>query len=139
MLTSDVQAKTLLGLHQVLHASISRFIPPSSPLHPDPNYRQLITDTGAIVAAFDTAIGAMYPVQKETEIESALNDLETKSKRVIVSAEAVLAQVQDEEGRKSQQEKLGNFSQRWTDRLESEKKAWEERKMSLRSLQDALP
>ena len=81
----------------------------------------------------------MYPVQKETEIESALNDLETKSKRVVGSAEAVLAQIQDEEGRKAQQEKLGNFSQRWTDRLESEKKAWEERKMSLRSLQDALP
>lgn len=99
----------------------------------------MITDTGAIVAAFDTAIGAMYPIQKESEIESALNDLETKSKRVIVSAEAVLAEVKDEEGRKEQQEKLSNFSGRWMDRLGSEKKAWEERKMSLKSLQDALP
>lgn len=80
----------------------------------------------------------MYPTQDVHEIEQSLTDLEVRSRKVIGSVEALLTEVQDQDRRKEYQEKLNNFSRRWLDRLHTEKKGWEERRLSLKSLQDAL-
>lgn len=82
----------------------------------------------------------MYPVQNELEIQTSLDELESRSKRVIASTEALLVELDEgREDRKEQQVKLNNFSGRWLARLEAEKGTWEERKLSLKSLRDALP
>lgn len=138
-LTDDEQAKTLLGLHQVLHASLPRFVVSSPSSTNDPNFRQLLDASSAIVAAFDTAIAAMYPTQIEVEITSALDDLAGRSRAALSATESVLAAMLDNEQRVAQSEKLSSFSKKWLDRLETETKAWHERKMSMSSLQDALP
>lgn len=81
----------------------------------------------------------MYPTQDVSEIDSALEDLEVKSRRVIGSAEALVAEMEDGQARTELQEKFKNFSGRWMDRLDTEKRTWEERKLSLKSLGEALP
>lgn len=122
-----------------MHASLPRFVPPTTANQPDPSYREALGASSEIVAAFDTAIASMYPEQDVQEIDTALRDLEAKSRKALLTFETALTAMPDPDARQAQQDKLSSFGERWSARLEAETKAWNERKLSLSSLKAALP
>ena len=81
----------------------------------------------------------MYPEQDVKEIDAALQDLESKSRKALSTFELVMAEISNEEVRQAQQQKLASFTERWSARLEAETKTWDERKLSVSSLEAALP
>jgi hypothetical protein len=95
----------------------------------------LIEASSDTVSAFDTAISTMYPEQDESEIDTALAALATKSKRTVS-----IVQSRIPAGEKSAaRDQLATFLTRWLDRLEKETRDWEERRLSLGVLRKALP
>ncbi|OCF42619.1 hypothetical protein I317_03604 [Kwoniella heveanensis CBS 569] len=118
-------AKPLLALHQILHATIPRFIDQfdhrsdgssSAAKH---TYTELIQTSTAFVDAYDEAVSSMHPGQDEEDIEETLRELESVSCR--------LAGMVDDKS-----------VDKWRERLEIEKQKWEERRLDLASLGDAL-
>ncbi|WVF68271.1 hypothetical protein IAT40_003036 [Kwoniella sp. CBS 6097] len=123
-------AKSLLALHQILHATIPRFIDQfhdaididtenasfPSGRH---TYTELMQTSTAFVDAYDEAVSSMHPGQDEEDIEECLSELEAVSLK--------LAEMVDDKS-------IG----KWRERLQVEKKKWDERRLDLSSLGDAL-
>ncbi|WWC73711.1 uncharacterized protein I206_107683 [Kwoniella pini CBS 10737] len=108
-------AKPLLALHQILHATIPRFI---NQLTED-QYRPILAISTNFVDAYDDAVSSMHPGQDEPEIEEALIQLEDISRQLA-------GKIQDPSVDK------------WVERLEIEQKKWEERRLDLKTLKNAL-
>jgi hypothetical protein len=129
------QAKSLLGLHQLLHASIPRFLPCLATSKAEPTYRDLVDASAGTVAAFDTAISTMYPDQDESEISASLRDLAAKSRHTISLLQTRLGAMDTQ----AEREQLSSFLKKWLERLEKESTSWEERRLSVSTLSSALP
>jgi hypothetical protein len=132
------QAKPLLGLHQLLHASIPRFLPCLTTSTKETTYHDLVDASGQTVAAFDTAISTMYPEQDESEISSSLRDLGEVSRKTISLLQTRLAAISSA-STQAQRDQLTSFLSKWLERLEKENASWEERRLSVASLNSALP
>ncbi|WWD04581.1 hypothetical protein V865_002651 [Kwoniella europaea PYCC6329] len=108
-------AKPLLALHQILHSTIPKFLDQLN----QNDYRRILQISTDFVNAYDNAVSSMHPEQDESEIEGALLEVEDSSRKM-----------------------AGMFKdksiEKWTERLESEKKKWEERRLDLSSLKDAI-
>ncbi|WVR08069.1 hypothetical protein IAU60_005115 [Kwoniella sp. DSM 27419] len=107
-------AKPLLALHQILHATIPRFLDQFSD-----RYTPLLHLSTAFLDAYDRAVSAMHPEQDEREIDQSLSSLEAISRKL---AEMV----------------KDNSTAKWLERLELEKRKWDERRLDLGSLADAI-
>ncbi|WVQ95822.1 hypothetical protein IAU59_002921 [Kwoniella sp. CBS 9459] len=119
-------AKSLLALHQILHATIPRFVDQFRDANDAETsstakrtYTELIRISTAFVDAYDEAVSSMHPGQDEEEVEESLKELENVSLRLA-------GMVEDRS--------IG----KWRERLEVEKKKWDERRLDLKSLSDAL-
>jgi hypothetical protein len=132
------QAKPLLGLHQLLHASIPRFLPCLATSTKESTYHDLVDASGQTVAAFDTAISTMYPEQDESEISSSLRDLGEVSRKTISLLQSRLA-ANSTSSTQAQRDQFTLFLSKWLERLEKENASWEERRLSVASLNSALP
>ena len=132
------QAKPLLGLHQLLHASIPRFLPCLATSTKETTYHDLVDASGQTVAAFDTAISTMYPEQDESEISSSLRDLGEVSRKTISLLQSRLA-ANSTSSTQAQRDQFTSFLGKWLERLEKENASWEERRLSVASLNSALP
>ncbi|KAK4686619.1 cyclin-D1-binding protein 1, partial [Tremellales sp. Uapishka_1] len=128
-------AKSLLSLHQILHATIPRYLPLLT-LSPDVPYSPLMSSSSEIIAAFDTAISCMYPQQDEDDIEAALRDLDTKSAALVKAVRARLALV--DSAKAEEAAACRSFLDRWETRVAVESTKWRERRLSLSSLSQAL-
>ncbi|WVW86945.1 hypothetical protein I302_109001 [Kwoniella bestiolae CBS 10118] len=108
-------AKPLLALHQILHSTIPKFIDQL----PQDNYRPILKISTDFVDAYDNAVSSMHPEQDESEIEEALSEVEEISRKLagMISDKSIA---------------------KWSERLDTEKKKWEERRMNLSSLKDAI-
>lgn len=133
-----IKAKPLLGLHQLLHASIPRFLPCLAASTTEATYRDLMDASARTVAAFDTAISTMYPEQDESEISASLRDLGDVSRKTIPLLQSRLTAISDV-STQSQRDQFKTFLSKWLERLESETTSWEERRLSVSSLGSALP
>ena len=132
------QAKPLLGLHQLLHASIPRFLTCLAMSTSETTYYDLVGASGRTVAAFDTAISTMYPEQDESEISSSLRDLGEVSRKTIALLQSRLA-ANSNSSTQAQRDQFTSFLSKWLERLEKENASWEERRLSVASLNSALP
>jgi transposase-like protein len=99
----------------------------------------LIDASSDTVAAFDNAISTMYPEQDESEITTAIRDLASKSRQTVQIVESRLKLGGMDESQSSARDQLSTFLAKWTDRLDSETKNWDERRLSLGALTKALP
>ncbi|KAK8849664.1 hypothetical protein IAR55_004999 [Kwoniella newhampshirensis] len=98
----------------VLHAMFPRYLDQCKS-----KYRAVLETSSSFVDSFDKAVSAMHPEQDEEEVNEALKELEAVSRRL---AETVHDTAID----------------RWRDRLDLEKKKWEERRLDLTSLSVAI-
>jgi hypothetical protein len=119
------QAKSLLGLHQLLHASIPRFLPCLAMSPKETTYHDLVDASGQTVAAFDTAISTMYPEQDETEVSNSLRDLGEGSRKTISLLQSRLAAISNSSPQ-VQRDQFTAFLGKWLERLEKENASWEE-------------
>ena len=133
-----IQAKPLLGLHQLLHASIPRFLPCLADPTTETTYHDLVLASASTVAAFDTAISTMYPEQDESEISASLRDLGGESRKTIEQLQSRLS-VSSLSATQTQRDQFESFLGKWLERLEKETASWEERRLSVKSLDSALP
>nr|XP_019000947.1 uncharacterized protein I203_06590 [Kwoniella mangroviensis CBS 8507]OCF64408.1 hypothetical protein I203_06590 [Kwoniella mangroviensis CBS 8507] len=108
-------AKPLLALHQILHSTILKFLDQLN----QNDYRRILQISTNFVNAYDNAVSSMHPEQDESEIEEALLEVEEVSR--------TMAGMIDDKS-----------IDKWTERLDSEKKKWEERRLDLSSLKDAI-
>ncbi|WWC65797.1 uncharacterized protein I303_108419 [Kwoniella dejecticola CBS 10117] len=108
-------AKPLLALHQILHSTLPKFTNQLSPNQ----YRPILRISSKFVDAYDDAVSSMHPGQDESEIQESLDEVE-----------AISRQLASEFKDKS--------IDKWVERLDVEKQKWNERRMNLDSLKDAL-
>lgn len=121
------QAKPLLGLHQIMHAQIPRHL--GLLVHdPEEAYTALLDASAGVVAAFDTAVSAMYPEQDGAEVAATLDALGKKSRALAAAFSARLASSPAEEAKK---EIAASFVRRWLERLDVESLEWETKRLAL--------
>ncbi|WVQ66064.1 uncharacterized protein L199_004242 [Kwoniella botswanensis] len=108
-------AKPLLALHQILHFTIPKFLDQLN----QNDYRPILQISTDFVNAYDNAVSSMHPEQDESEIEEALLEVEEVSRKMagMINDKSI---------------------EKWTDMLDSERKKWEERRLDLSSLKDAI-
>lgn len=133
--TNSTQTKPLLGLHQILYSTIPRYLP-LLVLTPEETYTDLLHTGSSVVAAFDSAVSAMYPEQDREEIETAIDQLNERSRKLATLLTARLDRVSREDEKRVA---CRLFLGKWEDRLEKEVKTWSERSLSVKSLEYALP
>jgi hypothetical protein len=80
----------------------------------------------------------MYPEQDETEISNSLRDLGGVSRKTISSLQSRLA-AESSASTQVQRDQFTSFLGKWLERLEKENASWEERRLSVASLNSALP
>lgn len=131
-----LQARSLFGLHQILHATVPRYLKLLS-LSPEESYTTLLSAGDDLVAALDTAVSAMYPSQDVAEINGAVDELNSKGRALAAVFRERLQRAAKEEDAK-EREVANNFVQRWEVKLADEAKLWEEKRFGVGSLADAL-
>lgn len=131
---ANVQAKSVFGLHQILHATVPRYLHLLE-LQPEMTYGPLLAAGAEVVAALDTAISGMYPKQDVAEIIGSVDALNAKGRALATAFRARLAQSAAPE---DQGAVAKSFVDRWETRLDLEVKAWDEAKLSMSALADAL-
>ena len=132
---ADLQAKNLLGLHQILHATIPRYLPLLT-LSPEELYTDILSSSDKLSAAFDTAVAAMYPEQDTEEIDEAVTGL---SERSVSLVKSVRERLDRAAGNEEKKEACRSFLTKWQDRLTKEEHEWREKGLSMASLAHALP
>jgi hypothetical protein len=135
MSTAYAQAKSLFGLHQILQATIPRYLP-LLVLEPEEAYRSLLDASSALTAAFDSAVAAMFPTQEKDEIEAAVKDLGQRSLALARSVRRRLDRAKVDEAKA---EACRSFLTRWEERLKKEEEVWAEKGLSVSALGHALP
>ncbi|WOO83814.1 uncharacterized protein LOC62_05G007334 [Vanrija pseudolonga] len=121
------QAKPLLGLHQIMHAQLPRHL--GLLVHePEEAYTALLDASAGVVAAFDTAVSAMYPEQDGAEVAATLDALGGKSRALAAAFSARLASSPADEAKK---EIAASFVRRWLERLDVESLEWETKRLAL--------
>ncbi|KAL1406290.1 hypothetical protein Q8F55_007986 [Vanrija albida] len=120
-------AKPLLGLHQILHAQLPRHLG-LLVQSPEEGYAALVDASGAVVAAFDTAVSAMYPEQDGAEVAAALDALGKASRALAAAFGTRLASAPAEKVKKEAAE---SFVARWLARLDAEELEWETKRLAL--------
>ncbi|WWC92785.1 uncharacterized protein L201_007744 [Kwoniella dendrophila CBS 6074] len=108
-------AKPLLALHQILHSTIPKFMDQLD----QEDYRVILNISTDFVDAYDNAVSSMHPEQDESEIEEAISEIEEVSRKLAGT-------IKDKS------------IDKWSERLELEKKKWEERRLNLDSLKNAI-
>jgi hypothetical protein len=80
----------------------------------------------------------MYPEQDESEVASSLRDLGDKSRSTIALLQTRLGNINSDD-KIAERDQLKSFLQKWLERLDKETESWEERRLSLSGLKNALP
>lgn len=130
---TDKQSKPLLGLHQILHATVPRYIPLGTITKALPSCS--ILGAGSEFAnAFDEAVGALSTGQDVADIKEAMGDLGAKARKVCDEiTERIRAEPENEDRRKA----LDSL-RKWTEKLDETTKAWEESAFGMSEMMDAL-
>lgn len=131
--TDTAQSKPLLGLHQILHATVPRYIPLGTITEAKPS-STILSAGSDFVNAFDEAVGALSTGQDVADIKEAMADLASKARNVCAQiTDRIKAEPQNED-RKKALESL----RKWGDKLDETTKAWEESAFGMSELKDAL-
>lgn len=125
----------MLGLHQILHATLPRYLPLCT-FEPEEPYHQLLDASGALVAAFDSAVAAMYSEQDVEEIENAIVVLREHSRTLLKAFRSRLERACTDSGKL---ESCNSFLAKWIDRSNKEEEEWKSMTMSMTTLRTALP
>ncbi|ODN72956.1 hypothetical protein L202_08361 [Cryptococcus amylolentus CBS 6039] len=107
--------KPLLALHQLLHASMPRYLPQL----PENDLTLLLTLSENLIDAYDELVSATHPGQDEEEIREAsirLRDLSLKMASVVTDKSI----------------------DKWKERFQQEQEKWESRKLDMSNLSEAL-
>lgn len=123
----------MLGLHQILHATVPRYIPLGTITKALPSAS--ILGAGSDFAnAFDEAVGALSTGQDVPDIKEAMGDLGTKARKVCDEiAERIRVEPENEDRKKA----LDSL-RKWTEKLDETTKAWEESAFGMSEMMDAL-
>ncbi|CAK9782531.1 hypothetical protein CC85DRAFT_37835 [Cutaneotrichosporon oleaginosum] len=127
-------AKSVLGLHQVLHASLPRFLP-LLVLSPEESYSDLVAAGGALVSALDDAVASLHPGQDSGEINAEVEALNARGRAL---ASAFATRLERAGGEPQTRAVAESFVSRWEAKLVQEVAKWEETRVSLADLGDAL-
>ncbi|WVQ77704.1 hypothetical protein IAR50_007394 [Cryptococcus sp. DSM 104548] len=111
----SIAIKPLLALHQLLHASLPRYIPQLA----EENLHPLLVMSEDLTDAYDELVSATHPGQDEEEIREALAQLRDLSMKM---SGAVTDKSID----------------KWKEKFEQEQEKWESRKMDMSELSEAL-
>ena len=132
-LVTDKQSKPLLGLHQILHATVPRYIPLGTITKALPS--STILGAGSdFVNAFDEAVGALSTGQDVADIKEAMGDLGATARKVCDEiTERIRAEPENEDRKKA----LDSL-RKWTEKLDETTKAWEESAFGMSEMMDAL-
>ncbi|BEI86828.1 hypothetical protein CcaverHIS002_0701740 [Cutaneotrichosporon cavernicola] len=127
-------AKPVLKLHQILHATIPRFLPPLV-LSPEESYADLLSAGQVHVGALDDAVSSFHPVQDSREINKEVDKLNIEGRALATAFASRLARA----GREHKTYAVAfQFVTRWEAKLAEEVAKWEENRVSLTELGDAL-
>lgn len=130
---TDKQSKPLLGLHQILHATVPRYIPLGTITKALPSSTILAAGSD-FVNAFDEAVGALSTGQDVADIKEAMGDLAAKARKVCDEiTERIRAEPENEDRKKA----LDSL-RKWGEKLDETTKAWEESAFGMSELRDAL-
>lgn len=130
---TDIQSKPLLGLHQILHATVPKYIPRGAITKELPSSTILAAGSD-LVHAFDEAVGALSTGQDIADIKEAMGNLNDKARRVCDEIAQRIAAEPENEDRKKVLETL----RKWGAKLDEETKAWEESAFGMSELMDTL-
>lgn len=133
---SDWQIKPLLALHQILHATLPRYLNLLA-LAPEETYGVLLYGGEQLVAAADNAVSVLHPKHDVSEINEAVGELNKAGKELATTFRQRLQRASAGKEGKDREVAL-NFVQRWEAKLSDEIKSWEEKRMSVGGLADAL-
>ena len=111
---ADQKAKKVLDLYHILHSSIPRFLPILETT-PKTSYRPLFDASYVLVAAFDTAISAMYSDQDTREIFHSMTNLGDRSNDMVRVIRDCLSSIAD-----PGVVTCRSFLEKWESRLASE-------------------
>ncbi|KAL7425124.1 hypothetical protein Q5752_000812 [Cryptotrichosporon argae] len=127
-------AKTLLGLHQVLHPSLSRYVPLLS-TSPEITFTPLLDASAALLSAFDNAVSSLYPTQDEAVIDAAFDELAERSRAVLAEVRRRLDAATDGDDRRKA---CRTFVGQWEARAAGELESWRGRRFDMTELQNSL-
>lgn len=137
---ANPQAKPLLALHQILHATLPRFLP-VLPLSPEESYSDLLSAGSAVVAGLDDAVASLHPGQDAGEVNAEVEALNGLARGLATCFAQRLARAgAGEEGEEEAKKRTvaATFVGRWESKLDEERTRWEEVRVSLTDLADAL-
>lgn len=134
---ADTQAKSVLALHQILHATLPRFLPLLA-LPREESYADLLAAGEALVAGLDDAVASLHPGQDSGEVNAEVEALNGLGRELASCFARRLARAGEEDKDEGKRTVASTFVQRWEARLAEERGRWEETRVSLSDLGDAL-
>lgn len=130
----------MLALHQILHASLPRFLPLLA-LSPEESYSDLLSAGESLVSGLDNAVASLHPGQDAGEINTEIEALNGLGRSLVAVFGQRLERAGEGKGEAEEAKKremAKTFVQRWVGKLEEETRRWEEVRVSLADLGDAL-